>query len=322
MNATEKRGQPLVAIVSLIVGYTVLRTAFWTPMLEAIPAPLTKSVGIVIGAVDPAPPVFAATNKATSFVSNSQLQLRFGADHARDSASATDRLPLFKPSVGVASYRLDPFGLDARERGRLMQSAGRLSMPIRPIAFANLASDVSSELQTRVSESVMFGFRPVERNRLLGDAWLFARMDGASSATAAPQSANYGRSQGGAVIRYAIAPGSPREPDLYGRIVFALAGPTQQDAAIGVSARPLADLPLRLHAEARMTRQGEGALREMPVRPSIFVTASVFAEHPGTSINTRGYGQAGYVGGRAATAFADGQMVVERAVARFDLGEV
>ena len=39
-------------------------------------------------------------------------------------------------------------------------------------------------------------------------------------------------------------------------------------------------------------------------------------------VAARGYGQAGYVGGEFATAFADGAFVAEREVARFDLGRV
>ena len=92
--------------------------------------------------------------------------------------------------------------------------------------------------------------------------------------------------------------------------------------ALGISARPHPDLPVRLHAEARVTRQGEGVQSETLLRPSVFATAGLFAEHLETGITTQGYAQAGFVGGKSGTAFADGQIVTERRVARFDLGDV
>ena len=71
-----------------------------------------------------------------------------------------------------------------------------------------------------------------------------------------------------------------------------------------------------------MTRQGEGARNETLLRPSVFATTGLFADHSDSGMITRGYAQAGFVGGKAATAFADGQIGAERRVARFDLGDV
>ena len=124
------------------------------------------------------------------------------------------------------------------------------------------------------------------------------------------------------MLRYALAPEGRARPELYGRIAAAIAGPKQQDVALGISARPHPDLPVRLHAEARVTRQGEGAQNETLLRPSVFATAGFFANHPDTGTITRGYAQAGFVGGRSGTPFADGQIVTERRVTRFDLGDL
>ena len=165
-------------------------------------------------------------------------------------------------------------------------------------------------------------YRPASRSRISGDAWIFNRAGNSSSALVAPALATYGASQAGAVLRYALAPEEAARPELYGRLVAALQTPAQQDVALGVSAQPVASLPLRFHAEARVTRQGEASQRKTQVRPAVFATTGFYSEDRESGLTARGYAQAGFVGGKAATAFADGQIVAERRVARFDLGDV
>lgn len=151
------------------------------------------------------------------------------------------------------------------------------------------------------------------------DGWIALREGGALLTGSGSRPSSYGASQLGAVLAYRLAPASPRVPAAYVRISHALAADGETDAALGLRARPLAAIPLTLHAEARLT---QGPARATEIRPAVFVAGGVESLPLPARINARFYGQAGYVGGRFATAFADGALVAERDVARFELGEV
>lgn len=120
----------------------------------------------------------------------------------------------------------------------------------------------------------------------------------------------------GAVARYALASGHKLRPAAYVRASHAITH-GESEAAAGLTVRPLGRTPVALHAELRVTSHGG----EQEVRPAAFVTAGVDRE-PVAGLEARGYAQAGYVGGRHATAFVDGQVVVERQAADTALGAV
>jgi hypothetical protein len=146
-------------------------------------------------------------------------------------------------------------------------------------------------------------------SRWSADGWLMLRQDGNGPPAAVQPS--YGRSQVGAVLRYRLSDTSPYRPQVYLRASGSLAGPREQELAAGLSARPLPGLPLRLAAEARVTRTVAGT----EVRPALYaVTELPPAELP-LGVHGEAYLQAGYVGGRYATGFIDGQARVERRIA-------
>ena len=156
-------------------------------------------------------------------------------------------------------------------------------------------------------------------DRLSVDSWLFLRQGDADFALTGPNAASYGRSQAGAVMRYQLAPSSGFEPSAYVRATGALGSVSEQDLAAGLSVKPVASLPLSLHGEARLSRFADGSTE---VRPAAFITAGMERSDLPLGLAARGYGQAGYVGGKFATPFADGMLVVDRQVARFDLGNL
>lgn len=143
--------------------------------------------------------------------------------------------------------------------------------------------------------------------RWSADGWVLLRRGGGSAALAAIGS-SYGASQAGAVLRYRLAPADPRRPALYLRGSAALNGTREQELAFGFSARPVPALPISAMAEMRATRTASGTR----ARPA----AALVTELPVMALPFRlaaeAYAQAGYVGGRDATAFADGQVRVER----------
>ncbi|MFM5886180.1 MAG: hypothetical protein ACKOQ3_12805, partial [Novosphingobium sp.] len=151
--------------------------------------------------------------------------------------------------------------------------------------------------------------------RWSADAWLLLRrggngfnLPGSGLPGANLPVGAYGASQAGAVIRYRLAPSSPQRPSLYLRATTALHAPRGEELAAGFSARPLARVPLAAMAEVRATRTLTGTI----VRPA----AALVSEFPPLDLplGLRGeaYVQGGYVGGRGATAFVDGQGRLER----------
>ena len=154
------------------------------------------------------------------------------------------------------------------------------------------------------------------QRRWSADGWLLWRDDTTTPITSGNPS--YGRSQLGAVARYELAPQSRQRPQAYLRGSAALQGAREQEVAAGLSARPLAGLPLRVAAEVRASDRTGG--RE--VRPAAFAVTELAPQHLPGGLVAEVYAQAGYVGGRSATAFVDGAARVDRSLATagdFDL---
>ncbi len=146
--------------------------------------------------------------------------------------------------------------------------------------------------------------------RWSGDAWLMLR--NGSSGPIAVGEPSYGRSQAGAVLRYRLASSSGHRPVAYVRATRALAGPREDEIAAGLSARPVAGLPLRVAGEVRVSEGPAG--RE--IRPAGFAVTELPSAKLPLGLRAEAYAQAGYVGGRYATAFVDGQARIDTRVAR------
>ncbi len=154
------------------------------------------------------------------------------------------------------------------------------------------------------------------QSRWSADGWLMWRDDTTTPITSGRPS--YGRSQLGAVVRYELAPGSGQRPQAYLRGSAALQGAREQEVAVGLSARPLARLPLRVAAELRASDRATGG----ELRPAAYAVTELPPQQLPGGLVAEGYAQAGYVGGRSATAFVDGQARVDRTLASaagFDL---
>ena len=150
------------------------------------------------------------------------------------------------------------------------------------------------------------------------DAWVFWREGSSGALVSQGRVPSYGASQAGAVLRYPLATESDHAPNAYLRAYRALISGGESEIAAGVSARPLPVLPLRAHAELRGTR----VAGETRAPPSAFVTTEFPTIALPLGLNAEAYAQAGYVGGKGKTAFADGQLHVMRAVKDFDLGRL
>ncbi|MFA9201033.1 MAG: hypothetical protein ACEQR8_07585 [Cypionkella sp.] len=140
------------------------------------------------------------------------------------------------------------------------------------------------------------------------DTW-FTWRSGVSALEARSLVPTYGASQAGVLARTDLAQG-PRRPQAYLRLLHAPGGPRQSEAAIGLSARAIGRLPVRLQVEARATRSAGSTT----VRPAILAVSELPPLALPLDLTVEGYGQAGWVGGRFATPFADGQLRLEREV--------
>lgn len=154
--------------------------------------------------------------------------------------------------------------------------------------------------------------------RWSADGWLLWRRDGAGPVGAGFAPSTYGASQAGAVVRYRLAPSSGHRPALYMRATSALEAPRGEEAALGVSARPIPGVPVIALAEVRATRFQTGT----KLRPA----AALVSEFPPLELplkaRAEAYVQAGYVGGTGATAFVDGQLKVDRPLLRIGQSEL
>src|SRR5690606_18731219 len=112
--------------------------------------------------------------------------------------------------------------------------------------------------------------------------------------------------------RYSLAPASPLRPSAYLRGSAAVAGPQEQELAVGLSVRPVRALPLRLAVEGRLGESGGSA----HVRPAAYAVTEVPPIAIASETRLEVYAQAGYVAGDFATAFVDGQARLERALMR------
>lgn len=158
--------------------------------------------------------------------------------------------------------------------------------------------------------------QPRRASRWSADAWLLWRDDATTPINSGRPT--YGRSQAGAVARYRLAPTSGHAPQAYLRLASALQGTREREAALGLSARPLAQVPVRVAAELRASERPGGT----ELRPAAYAVTELAPQALPLGASAEAYAQAGYVGGRARTAFVDGQVRVDRSVVRsedFDL---
>lgn len=142
------------------------------------------------------------------------------------------------------------------------------------------------------------------------DAWAFWRQGSDAAPISQGRVPIYGASQAGAVLQYRVAPDMRQDPRLFVRGYRSLVRRGESEVSLGASARLLARVPVRVAAEVRYT---DAAFRN-EVRPSAFAVTELPPVALPFDAQLEAYGQAGWVGGASATAFADGQASVTRGI--------
>jgi hypothetical protein len=140
--------------------------------------------------------------------------------------------------------------------------------------------------------------------RLSVDGWAFWRQGSDAAPISQGRVPIYGASQIGGVLQYRLAPRSGNDPRLYARAYRAMVTLGESELALGGSVRPLARVPIRVAAEGRYTDAPLGT----EVRPAAYAVTEFAPIRLPYDTRLEAYAQAGWVGGDASTAFADGQI--------------
>lgn len=185
------------------------------------------------------------------------------------------------------------------------------------------SKSASAAATPRRGSAPPFAARPPADRKTPADRWAmdvfaFYRAGSGSLSTSQGRVPVYGANQIAAKLGYRIAQSSGHDPQAFVRAYHALVADPETELATGLSARPLKGVPVRLVGEVRGVRGTAGT----DLRPAGYAVAE-FAPQPlplGFSLET--YAAAGYVGGKAATYFVDGQGSLTRELVSLDgLGE-
>lgn len=317
MSRTARRGQPLMMLVGVALGWAMLRVTFWETPFHIVDSPVAQVATPALPHGEAAVrPVAAANHRAAEplpfitpgFIAPQPLPAPLwplgvpsGKHLARDPAKVGDPAMLIPVPAPAAVPAPVPVRVSVGHNLLLM--AGLAQMEVPPVLLAYLQPAqarpvVHPAMAARVANRAMA--------RWSADGWVMLRQ-GATGPLLSGQP-SYGRSQAGAVVRYQLAPQSALQPQAYLRGALALSGVRDREVAAGLSARPLARVPLRLQAELRVADTAAGA----KVRPAALVVSELPVVPLPLGARAEGYVQAGYVGGDYATGFVDGQARMDR----------
>lgn len=307
---TGQKGQPLVVLAIFLSIWIGGRAIMWdSPILlaEAIEKSASEilagqSDGVASKSTAAAIPAENANPKHQTRLPSSLLPNA----HAQEAVSA-ENAPLVWEEQRAPE--LAPRGETAAAH-QLIWLAAMAHLPVpEPISAITANAE-------RAADSKIHPIAGTDRWSL--DAWTFWREGSGAPLVSAGRSPTYGASQAGAVLNYRLAPSNKRDPRLYARAYSALIDQREGELAGGMSLRPIARLPIRAHAEVRLTEFANS----IEIRPAIFATTEFPRVELPLDFYGEAYGQAGYVAGEAGTAFADGQLHVMRSLKSFDLGSV
>jgi hypothetical protein len=317
MIARTRRGQPLIGLALLLVSWVGVRVAMWeapgaplsAPALAAASAPLAVTPDPLRAQVKP-----NAVQPAPLAVWAQAYRIGDAPPGSADQAQTPVR-----PNPAPLLAETPPPPVAAPSNARI--AAGHQLLYLAALSQVPLPPEVAAQFATRPSLAVSPA-RPATarpQSRWSADAWLLWRrggngfnLPGAGLPGANLPSGAYGASQAGAVIRYRLGPASAHRPALYLRASSALEKPRGEEAALGLSLRPLPRVPVAAMGEVRVTRTLSGDI----VRP----TTALVSEFPPLvlPLGAKGeaYVQAGWVGGKHGTLFADGQARIEKPLLR------
>jgi hypothetical protein len=324
-RGTIRRGQPLIFLAALVLGWIGLRAVLW----EDLTLPLVPS-RLVAAAPAALPAALAITDVSAAPGAGQNVAQLPAVPHMRATPVPVPPVGLVPlPAVPTVDVPLTAFAPGGAPRGpgdeprlsgthQLAWLAGVSQLPVPQFIRDRLSgTDRSASLFPAEARAARLGGASTDK-RWSVDGWLLLRRGGEALTTGGLAPPSYGASQAGAVVRYRLAPSSSHRPAAYLRVTSALQAPRGAEAAVGLAARPLPRVPLSLQAELRSTQFAAGTV----VRPAIGLVTELERFSLPAGLSAELYGQAGYVGGTGATAYAEGQARVERRIAAVGRGEL
>lgn len=308
-----RRGQPLAALVILLLGWTGARTALWASAAaeETNPPAQAASLTRPVERSAPVPVLAPAERNARAAVQAPQVVPAAplpAPSLAPPPVSAPE--PVTQAPSPAAEEQVPPRIAAGHV---LLFAAGVSALPMPPEA---LAANPPSAPAPPVP------YLPAARQQALrwsADGWLLWReggngfnLPGAGLPGASLPSGAYGSSQAGFVVRYRLFPDSALRPTLYLRASSGLYHPRGEEAAAGLEIRPLPRVPVSAMAEARVTRTMTG----QEVRPAVALVTELPPARLPLGLRGEAYAQAGWVGGKDHTPFIDGQVRIDAPVAK------
>lgn len=315
-QASAFRGQPLMLLGGLLALWVSLRALTWDPPFETPLVPVARELAPARAAVRAARPA-GVSGPATGALSVPVDALSRSAitPAARGPDYSVGALPpvwTTAPVEPVMESRPGPFTTAQSAVGHsLMLLAGlaQMEVPGAILAYLQPKAPPARPVAPQAAPLLLAGGGSAPaRSRWSADAWLLWRDD--TSTPVLTGQPSYGRSQAGAVLRYRLAEGG-LGPQAFMRASAALSGPRDGEVAIGLSARPLPALPVRVAGEARAYQTARGT----EVRAAAYAVTELAPVSLPLGLRGEAYAQAGYVGGRFATPFVDGQARIEREIA-------
>jgi hypothetical protein len=322
------RGQPLLVLVGLLGAWLALRVAVWQPSADAtiLAAPNLRAIAVNrehgVDASDDRP-LAAAPHRPV--VRPTRFSFRHALPESWPRPSAEPGWWIVPTALVAANdpvSELPTHSSPARLAvgHTLLLAAGLSQLELPPALAAYFQDALPARPGVPAAAPALAGLpqpaAPFTGSRWSADAWLMVRQD--TTAAIASGRPSYGRSQAGAVVRYRLAPASAHAPQAYMRASSALAGPLERDVVAGFSGRPLPRVPLRVALEARVSQTAQG----IELRPAAIAVTELPPVGLPRGLRAEAYLQGGYVGGKFAMAFVDGQGRVERTVARLGQAEV
>jgi len=331
-------GQPIIALLALIVGWTAARTMSWDESALALSyAPPPTGIQLSDPGTAASGPYFAdpvAGPQSRVAVPREQPQRQPEAVQYVElggvryllvpQAAVQPSLPAYQPE-SVARGRPQPA---LRTRGGLRSAlrdwslsflGARSNAPEFPALpggvrerFMALAGqpgegDMPAGSAARAASPVS----PPGRSRhWSADAWALIRKNDGQALPGGALPASYGASQAGAVLRYRLDRDSSRRPTAYLRTTSTIGATQEVSAALGLAARPVAGVPVTASIEGRLVDQS-GSRR---FQPAIMAVTEIAPFPLPLGLRGETYAQGGYVGGKYATPFADGQLRIDHAL--------
>lgn len=311
------RGQPLAALIAVLVGWTGGRATSWEPPEFADGPFMSEAFAARAPDARAARPQLAFARDLRVGPQSSAGPSAFSSPETYPGAWASP--PPGFPRGAMPVFPVAPYPVAVRDGPRISPEGLGLA-PLPPgdwLATGQFTGEAAPrffapELAGAGGGGPPVPFPPARARRWSADGWALLREGQGGGLSPGALPATYGASQAGAVLRYRLDLSSPLRPAAYMRTTSSLGQYRETAAALGLSARPFAGIPLVAAVEGRLTEQ----LGQSRVQPAAFL----YSEMPPLPLPLRAraeaYFQGGYVGGRFATPFADGQVRIDRGLWR------